>query len=255
MKILEEDKAEIVQCIKTKGLNKYYVYLHFRADNRDLFYIGKGCKYRYSHISTRNKHWKDIFNKAGAFTKIYSKGLSFEEAGLIEQQLIMTIGLDNLCNVTLGGYGGLPEHLCKSKSLYNKTNPNFGNKYASNPLSIPIVCLNPQGQFVKEYSSAMETKLDGFSNQTVTACCKGKRPHHRNFIFLYKSDYNINENYSINRVTTMKRRTQCFDLQGNFIKEYESTQATVQDGFKPKNVQQVCLGQKKSHQSKIFKYV
>ncbi len=45
--------------------------------------------------------------------------------------------------------------------------------------------------FIKTYDSISELGLIGFSIGNVTACCKGKRKTHKNFIFKYHNTFNI----------------------------------------------------------------
>lgn len=257
IKVLDEDKKLALESVKAVGSNRYYIYLHYRMDTNELIYVGKGCGYRYTTTARRTKRWIAIFNKYGIYAKIYKNNLAFNESGALEIEVIRSIGLSNLVNVSHGGsFGTVSEdNHFYGISLIGKLNGNYGNKYAKNPLSIPVVCLNSNGEFIKEYGSSTEAIQDNFACQTVTACCKNKRKQHKGFIFIYKRDYNPTKVYSIKPSVTDPKKTHCFDLQGNFIKEYPSSQSTAADGYNPKNVQQVCLGQKKTHQSKIFKYV
>lgn len=257
IKILEEDRNIFNDAVKAIGDKRYYVYAHYRESDNKLFYIGKGCKYRCTVVYRRNEYWLRVARKHGVYLKIIQIGLTVKESSELEIKLIADVGLNNLTNIARGGEDGLVGELNPmfGVRLLGSDNGNYGNKFAKNPLSIPIVCLDGQGKFVKEYGGSKETQLDGFSPQTVIACCKGKRQHHLDRIFVYKSQYSSEINYSINRVATMKRKVHCFDLFGNLIKEYNSTQETATDGYSPKNVQAVATGKKKTHLSKIFKYV
>jgi hypothetical protein len=95
---------------------KFFVYLHRRFDNGEVFYIGKGTwtekkKYiRAATTSKRNIHWERVVAKAGGFTheviaEFDDEYLAFEK----EISLINDFGRNNdggcLCNMTLGGEG------------------------------------------------------------------------------------------------------------------------------------------------------
>lgn len=46
----------------------------------------------------------------------------------------------------------------------------------------------------------------------------------------------------------------CFDLEGNFIKNYKNIKETTKDGFTPTTVCQCCLGKFKTHKKRIWAY-
>jgi hypothetical protein len=85
--------------------NNAYVYGHYKADTGELFYIGKGTGKRAWHKSNRNVYWYNVVNKYGYTVKILHEGLSEEDAYSMERKLILEVGLENLTNMTEGGYG------------------------------------------------------------------------------------------------------------------------------------------------------
>lgn len=46
-------------------LSHYYVYIHRKATDNEIFYVGKGKNSRCTTIKGRSKHWKNISNKHG----------------------------------------------------------------------------------------------------------------------------------------------------------------------------------------------
>ena len=54
---------------------------------------------------------------------------------------------------------------------------------------IPIVQLTIDGEFIKEYESSGSTRKDGFTPCSVTATCRGRYKHHKNFKFVYLKNY------------------------------------------------------------------
>lgn len=86
----------------------FYTYVHFRADDGVLFYVGKGKDQRAFSKHSRSKHWQNIVNKHGFKVKIISSNLTEEWAFIEEMKLI------EHCR-----YGKLP--------LVNKTNGGEGN--------------------------------------------------------------------------------------------------------------------------------
>jgi hypothetical protein len=96
--------------------NNFYVYVHKRKDNDQIFYVGKGKDKRYLSLSGRNLHWKNTSKKYGWYAVITNKDLTEEEALNYEEKLIIKIGLTNLCNKNYfnGGKSGYT-HSSESK--------------------------------------------------------------------------------------------------------------------------------------------
>lgn len=88
---------------------QFYVYVHMKATDDSVFYVGKGCKSRYKTKQGRNQYWHRIVQKHGFIAEIVKKDLSFIEANLYEIQLIKELKEQGciLCNLTEGGEGCL----------------------------------------------------------------------------------------------------------------------------------------------------
>jgi hypothetical protein len=93
-----------------------YVYIHRRNDiqndHESVFYVGIGTKKRVYQTLSRNRFWKNIVKKHGFTGSIVKDNLTWEEACLMEKELIKfygrkDLGLGNLCNLTDGGDGQL----------------------------------------------------------------------------------------------------------------------------------------------------
>ena len=83
----------------------FYVYVHTRATDGSIFYVGKGeSKRAWSKVS-RNRHWKYIVAKHDYNVTILLNNLTEEQAFILEKQTIATLGRENLCNMTDGGEG------------------------------------------------------------------------------------------------------------------------------------------------------
>lgn len=84
---------------------KFYVYLHRRADNGNVFYVGKGQGNRHIVHTSRNTHWKNTSRKYGWFSEIIYRCNNEEIALELEELIILTIGVDNLCNMIISNRG------------------------------------------------------------------------------------------------------------------------------------------------------
>ena len=89
--------------------NDYYVYIHRMADNRQVFYIGKGRLRRSNNKSSRSIFWKRVVAKHGYLVEKTQTNMKEDDALLLEMWLIAKykhLGY-RLCNKTLGGDGCL----------------------------------------------------------------------------------------------------------------------------------------------------
>ena len=124
-----------------------FVYIHKRKDNNEVFYVGRGTnKYRPYSKANRNKYWHNIVNKAGYTVEIVADNLSWEEAGILETELIKQYGRKDmnegtLVNMSDGGEGncrgrtrtGMP-HLEETKKEIS--NSNKGKKHTEETKNI-----------------------------------------------------------------------------------------------------------------------
>lgn len=98
------------------------VYLHRKPIDGSIFYVGIGNKEKRAyHFYGRNAHWTNTYNKYGADVEIVANVATRELANELEEFLIEEIGIDNLCNKTLGGDGFKGEHSEESRAKMSKT--------------------------------------------------------------------------------------------------------------------------------------
>ena len=98
------------------------VYLHRKPVDGSIFYVGIGNnKKRAYHCTGRNEHWTNTYNKYGRDVQIVASDISREDACELEQFLIQEIGIEKLCNKTLGGDGFNGQHTEESKFKMSKS--------------------------------------------------------------------------------------------------------------------------------------
>lgn len=82
------------------------VYLHRKEYDNSIYYVGIGNnEKRAKEIRGRSEYWTRIFKKYGRNVDIVANNIPLEDAKELEVFLIQQIGIDNLCNHTLGGEG------------------------------------------------------------------------------------------------------------------------------------------------------
>lgn len=91
-------------------MNKFYVYLHLKNDDKTPFYVGKGFGNRAYRKVSRNPWWKNTVNKHGYEVQFIETNLSEDYAFELEKHFIKKIGrkdlgLGPLVNLTDGGQG------------------------------------------------------------------------------------------------------------------------------------------------------
>jgi hypothetical protein len=104
------------------------VYTHIRKDSKEIFYVGIGKnKGRAYSQSNRNKHWRQIVTKVGYEVVIFKEDITWEEACILEKNLIKEYGrrdlmTGTLVNMTDGGEGiENPSAEVREKLRYKKS--------------------------------------------------------------------------------------------------------------------------------------
>lgn len=249
------------QGFQFKDLKRICVYLHYYNNEELPFYVGQGSIGRAFNFVSRNKLWKDkVKDESKVKVIIYKIDISIEDSIVIEKELIAkykrieeggSLVNGNDGDTAIGKSGS--ENYFYDKHLFGKNNGNYGNKYESNNLSIPILQLDILGNIVKEWASATEaSEVGGFHAGPIAGCCSGKRHIHAGYQWIYKSDYNPDKNYEYSPGLTNSKIYIAISNAKLFgkpcdIKILYGANDLRANGFRPNNVCQVVRGTKKSH--------
>ena len=266
-----------------KQNTKFYVYLHLTKDGMP-FYIGKGKGNRCLHTHSRSFWWNNVVSKYGYYIKILE--INLDEDKCLEREIYWIeffgrkqLGKGTLVNMTNGGDGASGRIYSKKEKeirsqffknnlktlqeignrinffglkLTGEENPNYGNTGSNNPMAKAVIKLDLRGNFIKEYGSLIDAEIAN-KVKGVYQVCKRYRHQVRGFIYLYKEDYE-NGNYTITTGITSKKVVYKLDKEtGTVLKKYNSINETEKDGFNPKNVSQVCSGEKITHKGYKWK--
>jgi hypothetical protein len=85
---------------KDYSTRDFYVYVHRRATDGTVFYVGKGTGNRAYANQGRSRYWRNIVSKHGYTVQIVQTGMQEWWAFEIERELISSYGRENLCNLT-----------------------------------------------------------------------------------------------------------------------------------------------------------
>lgn len=246
----------------TNDLKRICVYSHIYDNESNPFYIGQGRLCRAFDFNQRDNAWKlKVKDISKVKVNILNIDIIIEESISIEKELIAKYGrIDNNTGCLVNGNDGGTAIGCLGslnyfydKHLYGKDNGNYGNKYKSNPLSIPIIQLDILGNVIKHWSSAIEAEEQGgFISQCISACCLKKRKLHKSYQWIFEKDYDNDNNYELIPSKTTPRIYLCLDVYGNYIKTYYNNDELISDGFIPKCVNKVANGTNKSHKNYVF---
>lgn len=134
----------------------FYVYLHRRATDGSVFYVGKGKGSRgWAHNRSYNSEWVDVAGTHGVLVQIYEDNLTIRRAFEVEKDLIDYFGMDALTNIKAG---------CVHRG---------GNIGTS---SIPVECSNGMA-FQSATEAAQWCSDNGYPKahqSAISLCCAGK---------------------------------------------------------------------------------
>ena len=110
------------------------------------------------------------------------------------------------------------------------------------------------GKFIKEWSSIVEAETElGINN--ISACCRKIRRKAGNFMWRFASD-NIQELDPKEKNCKQSRAVRQYNLNGEFIKEYDRIQdAVLETGVSKKGIQECCAHRQNTASGYIWKYV
>lgn len=109
----------------------------------------------------------------------------------------------------------------------------------------PILMLNLKGEILKEFSLVSDAAayLGNIQPSVIHRVLCGKRKRYKNYLFVYKDNFNssINLPYKDKKAKKVLQ----YDIQGNFIKEFESTMSVQRElGISNSSISGCCIGRK-----------
>jgi hypothetical protein len=101
--------TSIINLLEIEMNKQHYVYIHFKGDTLEPFYIGKGIGRRINAYSSRSLYWKRIVKKHGYSSDFLEYFDTHEAALAYEVEMISFFRAEGfkLCNLTSGGDGTL----------------------------------------------------------------------------------------------------------------------------------------------------
>lgn len=146
-----------------KNVKTFYVYLHRKVSNNDIFYVGKGSGERAWSRGGRSTYWNRVCLKYGFNVEIVQCFSSQNDAFLLEMWLIAKLKHQGmrLVNIAEGGQGANGQVMKLSSRNMIRDAKGGGLVYCSNG---------------KIYNSVREAGRDmNGSSGAISACCRGKK--------------------------------------------------------------------------------
>lgn len=175
------------------GRMDYYVYLHRRADNNEVFYVGKGRRSRATECGRgkgRSQWWNRIVAKYGYVVEYVERGLSEESAFDLEIETIKFYRDNghNLCNMTDGGEGSSGRKLSEETYAKHVTRVNSPEFKAMIKAAIgrPVICSN--GMKFETCKDAEIWLGNALSSSKVSTCCRRKTKSANGYIWRFQDD-------------------------------------------------------------------
>lgn len=88
---------------------------------------------------------------------------------------------------------------------------------------MPVLQYDLEGNFIKEWKSAIDCKLElGYDNSSIAKCCRGEMNSAYNYMWTYKDERENNITNKIEPNIIYRRKVDQFDLFGKYIKTWSS---------------------------------
>ena len=108
------------------------------------------------------------------------------------------------------------------------------------------------GNFIREFDSVISISDEyGYNSGNIASCCRGVAVSANGYIWRYKDEF---LEIDLDKLNYQKRKVKQYDLNGNFIKSYDSIKEAASFGFNEGNIQDCCVYRLKSHRGFIWRY-
>lgn len=246
----------------------YSVYIHICPNNK--VYVGitsKPTKERWKNGKgyLNNKHFTQAINKYGWDNIkhiIVSENLSKSDACKLEQELIRKYKSNDReygYNKSIGGEASSLgyHHTQEAKkkigiAASKKRNSKEAYEKTAKARRKEVIVYDINANLIGTFKSLTDAeKFTGVSNANISAVCKGKYTQFKGYIFKYVDD---NKKVEINR--KHKKPVAMLDLQGNFIRRFESIKEAARiTKLADTHIIDCCKGKYTQSGGYIWKYI
>jgi hypothetical protein len=204
----------------------YVVYLHKRADNGQVFYVGIGVKKRPKDKSNRNNFWHHVVNKYGYTVDIIHESLDRKTAEEYEKKYInefgrRDLGKGNLVNLTDGGEGVLGV-------IKTDDEKELQRKIHSEKTGKEVYLYELYSEVILKFRSKRECNRFLNDNLILKGRIKGDKTFiSGKYLLSYDEISQDDKNMLINKSKNVKLSVVQLDKEYNLINEYQSVRDAI----------------------------
>lgn len=113
------------------------------------------------------------------------------------------------------------------------------------------------GSYINEYKSTTEaSRQTGIQSSSISSCCARKIKSAGKFLWVYKSEYNINNIYEYTFSEGVRKKVIQLSLDGSFLKEYKSIkEASLINNINPTSISECCLHKRGAKRVENFMWI
>lgn len=112
------------------------------------------------------------------------------------------------------------------------------------------------GSFIRTFSSIREIeKIYGYADSNISQCCHKKYNTSNGFIWIFGTPDEIGEVKPRNDISRTPKKIAMYDLEGNFIREFDSIAEAKRNVPKAKNINKVLKGKRNKAGGYVWKYL
>lgn len=248
---------------------KYYVYEWFFKETGKIFYVGKGCKYRYRSRKRANKKFAEIINSNECDSRIIKNNLNEEEAFEFEKIVIEQYRKAGqpLINIQDGGYkppsakGVIrsEQTRCKlSKSIKHYYDTHSEDKILRSNNMKAFLETKEGKEFQKKSIETRRTEKFRKKQSEICKAANNTKEYKLRQSEIAKKTWKSDEYRKLHSGSNNSRAqaVRQYDLERNFIAEYPTmTDAYKNTGVSVAKISLVAKKQRKTAGGFIWEYV
>jgi len=229
----------------------YYVYVHIRPDTKEIFYVGKGKKYRCNSKSRRNAYWENVVSKNFGIFIVEKLADNILESLAFELEIEFIKFLKakgfKITNATEGGEGTSGSPRPKSGEWRNKISESASN-------TLPVLQFSKSGDIVGRYKSIAEaSKNSGLCSSSISKCCKQKILTVGSFIWRYDDGSSYDLSYNPRNRKSIKISQ--YSKNKEHIRDYSSVNEAAKNlGLCRSSIIKSCKGKNNFSGGYIWRY-
>jgi hypothetical protein len=255
--LLKENKKPSLKIIDEVPINEWQMW--------EIFYIEKYRKegFELTNLSDGGSGptFQEYYDKAKTIEKMKIRHKLFPNYNRAGNNLKQPIDKDLLHQLYIVDNLSMPnisEKLqCSEKKVFDnlkdysikKDKIVWKNQCASNPKKV-VLQYDLEGNLIREWNS-LNSASKFYKNTNISSCCRGEAVTASGFIWRYKDEF---IDIDLNKLNYQKRKVSQYDLQGNFIRSFDSIKEASSHGFSEGNIQDCCVGRLKSSKGFIWRY-